>query len=85
MATWNDITGDPLVSKMLTKEGGDNFEKIFGKRKTNGGWTPPVDTVELTPTAPDKPLDYAEDWQPETRARAIAQNGNSGDHYKGTK
>ena len=41
MATWNDITGDPLVSRNLSKEGEENFDKIFGKRKTNGGWVPP--------------------------------------------
>lgn len=43
MATWNDITGDPLVSRNLTKEGEENFDKIFGKKKTNGGWTPPTE------------------------------------------
>ncbi len=37
----NDITGDNLVSRKLSKEGEDNFDKIFGKKKTNGGWTPP--------------------------------------------
>lgn len=41
MASWNDITGDPLVSRLLSKEGEENFDKIFGKKKTNGGWTPP--------------------------------------------
>ena len=37
----NDITGDNLISRTLTKEGEDNFDKIFGKKKTNGGWQPP--------------------------------------------
>lgn len=27
------------------------------------------------------PNDYQEDWQSESRARAIGQNGNDGDHY----
>lgn len=72
MTTWNDITGDPLVSKKLTKEGEENFDKIFGKKKTNGGWTPPP---VVTPT---QPAEYAEDWQTSERDRAIAQNGNVG-------
>ena len=43
----NDITGDNLVSRKLSKEGEDNFDKIFGKKKTNGGWTPPpIDAYE---------------------------------------
>ena len=37
----NDITGDNLISRKLSKEGEDNWEKIFGKKKTNGGWNPP--------------------------------------------
>lgn len=37
----NDITGDNLVSRKLTKEGEENFDRIFGKKKTNGGWKPP--------------------------------------------
>ena len=41
MATTNPITGDALISRNLTKEGEDNFERIFGKKKTNGGWIPP--------------------------------------------
>ena len=72
MATWNDITGDPLVSRGLTKEGEENFDKIFGKKKTNGGWTPPP---VVTPT---QPAEYAEDWQSSERDKAIAQNGNVG-------
>ena len=72
MTTWNDITGDALVSRTLTKEGEDNFDKIFGKKKTNGGWTPPP---VATPT---QPAEYAEDWQSSERDRAIAQNGPVG-------
>jgi hypothetical protein len=41
MATRNDVTGDALISRTLSKEGADNFDKIFGKKKTNGGWKPP--------------------------------------------
>jgi hypothetical protein len=41
MMAINEITGDNLISRKLSKEGEDNFDRIFGKKKTNGGWTPP--------------------------------------------
>jgi hypothetical protein len=37
----NEITGDNLISRKLSKEGENNFDRIFGKKKTNGGWKPP--------------------------------------------
>jgi hypothetical protein len=37
----NEITGDNLISRTLSKEGEKQFDKIFGKKKTNGGWKPP--------------------------------------------
>mgnify|MGYP006291683791 CR=1 FL=1 len=77
MASWNEITGDPLVSRGLTKEGGENFDKIFGKKKTNGGWKPPTDLAKPVVT-PTQPTEYAEDWQSSERDRAVAQNGNVG-------
>jgi hypothetical protein len=46
MASRNDITNDLLISKTLSKEGEDNWEKIFGKKKTNGGWKAPDDAYE---------------------------------------
>ena len=46
MATRNDVTGDALISRTLSKEGEDNFDKIFGKKKTNGGWIPLDDVYE---------------------------------------
>jgi hypothetical protein len=42
MASRNDITNDLLISKTLSKQGENNWEKIFGKKKTNGGWKPPL-------------------------------------------
>lgn len=74
MVARNDITGDKIQTRdKLSKEGEDNFDKIFGqKKKTNGGWTPPP---LATPT---QPAEYAEDWQTNARDRAIAQNGNVG-------
>ena len=32
MASRNDITGDRLINKKLSKEGEDNWDKIFGKK-----------------------------------------------------
>lgn len=73
MTTWNDITGDALVSRALSKKGEEAFEEIFGKRKTNGGWKPPL-----------APLKTDADWD-ETRVDTIGQNGNTGEHYGETK
>lgn len=74
MASYNDITGDKIQTRdKLSKEGEENFDRIFGtKKKTNGGWTPPP---VVTPT---QPAEYAEDWQSSERDKAIAQNGNVG-------
>jgi hypothetical protein len=33
MAGRNDITGDRLINKVLTKEGEENWDKIFGKKE----------------------------------------------------
>ena len=63
----NEITGDNLISRKLTKEGEDNFDKIFGKKKTNGGWTPP-------------PVDTSWD-NGEERIENIGRNSNEGLHY----
>lgn len=41
MATTNPITGDLLISKTNTPEFEENFDRIFGKKKTNGGYIPP--------------------------------------------
>jgi hypothetical protein len=65
MSSYNDITGDKIATKgMLTKEGEEAFERIFGVKKKKV---------------------YSEDWQSEERATAIAQNGNTGDHYEEVK
>jgi hypothetical protein len=32
VATKNDVTGDSLVSKPLSKDGEENWDRIFGKR-----------------------------------------------------
>lgn len=75
MSSYNDITGDKIQTRdVLSKEGEEAFDRIFGvKKKTNGGWVPPP--IENKPTQDTK---YPEDWQSEERDRAIAQNGNVG-------
>jgi hypothetical protein len=73
MASHNDITGDALVSRVLSKKGEEAFEQIFGKKKTNGGWKPPL-----------SPLKTNADWD-ESRIDTIGQNGNDGEHYEETK
>jgi len=65
MPSHNDITGDALVSRVLSKKGEEAFEQIFGKKKTNGGWKPP--------TVPDWG-----DEASEKRQDIIGQNGNVG-------
>jgi hypothetical protein len=72
MASYNSVTGDLLISKTLSKTGEESFERIFGvKKKTNGGWKAPSLPLNEYP-------EYSEDWQSESRDRAIAQNGNVG-------
>ena len=35
MSTKNDITGDSIRSKALSKQGRDNWDTIFGKHKSD--------------------------------------------------
>lgn len=70
MATRNDITGDKLISRTLSKEGEDNWDRIFGKKKTT--------VAEATPTA-DQPMEYTQmDLFDEERIDIIGSNGNIG-------
>lgn len=67
MATKNDITGDEIKSRGNSQAYGDNFDRIFRKNKV------------VEPVAPaTEPVEYSEDWQPESRDRAVGQNGNVG-------
>ena len=70
MATYNDVTGDALVSRTLTEEGAKSFDRIFGqKKKTNGGWTPP-------------PLnEYSNNAHDEWDETHIDRIGSNGDGY----
>ena len=71
MATHNDITGDALVSRPgLSEVGQKTWDTIFTKRKTNGGWKPPLTPLQS---------------QEENRIDIIGQNGNDGLHYEEEK
>lgn len=79
MATTNSVTGDLIETKgLLSKKGEDNFERIFGKKKTNGGWKPPpLNEYPNNSTDPDE-------WD-ENRIDIVGSNGNTGEHYKDIK
>jgi hypothetical protein len=38
MPTKNDITGDSISSKIMSKQGRDNWDNIFGPKKTANEW-----------------------------------------------
>lgn len=70
----NDITNDKLISRGLSKEGEDNWDRIFGKKKTT--------VAEATPTA-DQPVESTQmDLFDEERIDIIGPNGNEGLHYE---
>ncbi len=56
MASRNDITNDALISRKLTKEGEDNWDKIFGVKKKEKYIPPPLpdDMYELEQKLDDK-------------------------------
>jgi len=92
MVAHNDITGDKIQTKTkLSKQGEQNFDKIFGiKKKTNGGWIPPVTITDNLCTICDKSLVTTKEcawtgcplnWN-EDRVDTIGQNGNNGEHYE---
>ena len=62
----NDVTGDKLISKTLSKEGEANWDRIFGKKdKTQDPITKPFPHNILR----------------QSRIDTIGQNGNEGIHY----
>ena len=93
MASYNEITGDKIETRgALSKKGEEAYEQIFGKRKTNGGWKPPL--APLAPLTAQDPLceicgkslsgtkecawtSCPLNWD-EKRADIIGQNGNIG-------
>lgn len=88
MATYNDVTGDALVSRTLSEEGSKSFDRIFGeKKKTNGGWQPPpliandslcnICGKSLVSTKECAWTGCPLNWD-ESRIDVIGQNGNVG-------
>lgn len=90
MATTNPITGDLMVSRVLSEKGSEAFDRIFGeKKKTNGGWTPPTVTQDPLCKICGKVLSTTKEcawtgcelnWN-ESRIDVISANGNDGLHY----
>lgn len=74
MASYNDVTGDKIQSRVNNKHFEDNFDKIFGKKEK-------ATVGQPTPTT-NKPVESAEDWD-EERVDIIGSNGNDGLHYEG--
>lgn len=67
----NDITGDNLISRVLSPEGEKQFEKIFGVKKKEKYIPPPLPT-EFVDTS----------WgDGESRIENIGRNSNDGLHY----
>ena len=46
MATRNPITGDALISRTLSKEGEEQFDKIFGVKKREKYIPPPLPSID---------------------------------------
>jgi hypothetical protein len=75
MASQNEHTGARLVSKPLSKDGQDNWDRIFGKRIKEQKLT----TEDMLP---EYELNKSTgDVQSVSRIDVIGQNGNDGDHY----
>lgn len=68
----NDITGDSIRSKPLSKEAEDNWDKIFGKRIKEQKLS---NEDMLTSYELDKSTGEI------SRIDVIGQNGNDGEHY----
>lgn len=71
MASYNDITGDKIATRTITKSYEDNYDRIFGKKKDK--------VAEPAPAAaePVEPVQLELDFD-EERIDIIGQNGNIG-------
>ena len=74
MAGQNEITGARLVSKTLSKEGQENWDRIFGKRIKEQK----LNTQDMTEYELNKSTGEV---QKVSRVDTIGQNRNDGDHY----
>jgi hypothetical protein len=91
MAAINDVTGDALVSRLLSDKGSEAFDRIFGeKKKTNGGWKPPAIISDPLCKICGKGLASTQEcawtgcplnWD-EKRTDIVGANGNDGLHYE---
>jgi hypothetical protein len=68
----NDITGDSIRSKPLSKEAEDNWDKIFGKRIKEQK----LSNEDMLPT-----YELDKSTGEISRIDVIGQNGNDGEHY----
>lgn len=73
----NDITGDSLVNKPLSKQGEENWDRIFGKKDTIKLSQHEVNSIETI-----EALIEIHDNKRRSRIDTIGQNGNDGDHYE---
>jgi hypothetical protein len=75
MASYNEITGDKIATRTITKDYENNFDRIFRKDKDK------VAEPEVTPVEPVEPtqmeLDFG-DEEAERRMDIIGSNGNIG-------
>jgi hypothetical protein len=71
----NDITGDSIRSKPLSKEAEDNWDKIFGKKIKE-------QKLSNDDMLPEYELDKSTgNVKKVSRIDIVGQNGNEGDHY----
>lgn len=54
-------------------------------RKTSTEYLDNFDQIFRRKPEAEVVLEYPEDWQPESRSKAISQNGNDGQHYEEIK
>lgn len=73
----NDITGDSLVNKPLSKQGEENWDRIFGKKDTIKLSQHEVNSIETI-----EALIEIHDNKRRSRIDTIGQNGNEGLHYE---
>jgi hypothetical protein len=75
MASYNDITGDKIATRTVSKKYGDNFDNIFRKKKPDAHEATPAPIQPVEPTQLE--LDFGSE-EAERRMDIIGQNGNIG-------
>ena len=73
MASYNDITGDKIATRQVSKDYENNFDRIFRKDKV--AEATPASTEPVEPTQLE--LDFG-DEEAERRMDIIGSNGNIG-------